>query len=277
MDGPALSPTRLRTNPVNRSKNAKWTIEESAQLARLVGELGTNSWHELTTFFPDKTSQQIAERWEKVLNPSLVKGSWTAAEDQTIIDFVRDNGPKEWTRLSSLMPGRIGKQCRERWRNHLDPQVNREPWTSDEDRILQEMHATLGGAWVKLAMYLPGRSDNAIKNRWNSTLKKRLEYIEKGISSPKKGRPPHNRGDIPVPDLPCGQYRLNPAATAVSVGPQLLSPFSGFTSPILVKKLMTSRRVDLKGGLPSDSDGVLSPSPSLHKTRADLVSLLTSA
>jgi hypothetical protein len=121
--------------------------------------------------FPGKTGQQVAERWDKVLNPSLTKGSWTREEDQIIIDFVRENGSKRWQKVSTLLPGRIGKQCRERWRNHLDPAVDHSPWTVDEDNRLRALHQEFGNQWVKIAA-LMSRSDNAVKNRWNAALRK---------------------------------------------------------------------------------------------------------
>jgi hypothetical protein len=201
----ALAPTRTRRKPSNQSHNAKWTPEENESLTKLVAEHGQQNWPELTRHFPGKTQQQISERWEKVLNPVLVKGSWTREEDELIISFVAENGTRDWTKLAALLPGRIGKQCRERWRNHLDPDVNREPWSEKEDTILIDMYDKIGSKWVKIAEHLPGRSDNAIKNRWNSTLKKRLEYERSGLERPKRGRPGKNatqKPQIPLPAKP---------------------------------------------------------------------------
>jgi hypothetical protein len=119
-----------------------------------------------------------------------VKGSWTREEDETIVRFVQENGVKDWIRLATLLPGRLGKQCRERWRNHLDPDMNRDPWTEEEDQLLIHWHTQVGSKWVKIAEFLPGRTDNAIKNRWNSTLSKRIQYEQAGLPRPKRGRPP---------------------------------------------------------------------------------------
>jgi hypothetical protein len=129
----------------------------------------------ISEFFPTKSVMQIIKRWTKVLDPSLLKGSWTPQEDETIIDFVRDNGTKSWARLSELLPGRIGKQCRERWFNALDPAMNREPWTPEEDKRLVQLHAQYGNRWAQISGLMPMRSDNAIKNRWNSVLSKRVD------------------------------------------------------------------------------------------------------
>ncbi|OHT05321.1 Myb-like DNA-binding domain containing protein [Tritrichomonas foetus] len=168
----ALAPTRART-PTNKCiKKIRWTKEEDELIFSLVKNSDPINWHLIATNFPNKTTQQVTERWEKVLNPELVKGSWTREEDETIINFVKENGCKNWTRLSTLLPGRIGKQCRERWRNHLDPNIIHTMWTSEEDAQLMNLHKQYGNSWVKISSMMPGRSDNAIKNRWNSTLKK---------------------------------------------------------------------------------------------------------
>ena len=94
----------------------RWTPEEDQQLTMLVIPSTPSDWNELARNFQGKTPQQLAERWGKVLDPSLVKRSWTREEDETILRFVGENGPRYWSRLAGLLPGRIGKQCRERWR-----------------------------------------------------------------------------------------------------------------------------------------------------------------
>lgn len=169
---PALAPTRQRLQINKCVKNIKWTKEEDETLIRLVAESDAPNWSTIALSFPQKSTQQVTERWEKVLNPALVKGSWTREEDEIIVRFVREFGPKNWTRLAALLKGRIGKQCRERWRNHLDPSINHAVWTPEEDQLLIELHRQYGNSWVKISKQMPGRCDNQIKNRWNSALKK---------------------------------------------------------------------------------------------------------
>ena len=168
----ALAPTRARQKMTYPSKIALWTPQDDTFLIDVVKASPSLNWQEIAAKFPGKTVQQVSERWNKVLNPSLVKGSWTKEEDEEIINFVARCGTKNWTKLAARLPGRIGKQCRERWRNHLNPLNNNSAWTPEEDQQLLELHKKFGNQWVKISACMPGRTDNSIKNRWNSALKK---------------------------------------------------------------------------------------------------------
>ncbi|KAK4485872.1 hypothetical protein RD792_008523 [Penstemon davidsonii] len=140
--------------------------------------------------FKDRTDVQCLHRWQKVLNPDLVKGPWSKEEDEMIIEMVNKYGPKKWSTISQHLPGRIGKQCRERWHNHLNPNINKEPWTQDEELALIRAHQIYGNKWAELTKFLPGRTDNAIKNHWNSSVKKKLDmYKASGLLSQFQGLP----------------------------------------------------------------------------------------
>ena len=107
-----------------------------------------------------------------MLRPGLVKGPWTAEEDAIIMSCL-DSGITRWSEIAERIPGRIGKQCRERYFNHLDQTINKAPWSAEEDAILEREQARIGNRWCEIAQLLVGRSENSVKNRWNSAMRKR--------------------------------------------------------------------------------------------------------
>jgi hypothetical protein len=108
---------------------------------------------------------------------------WSAAEDIAITNLVQENGTRQWTMIAERLrkafklKGRTGKQCRERWHNHLDPLILRTPWTLEEEQVLFEAHQRLGNKWADISKILAGRTDNSIKNHYYSAIRREFRRL----------------------------------------------------------------------------------------------------
>lgn len=172
------SPKKQRRDKTKMGSPTKWTSEETNMLRKLVEQYDGTSprWNDIARNFQNRTAFDCLTKWQTLSSPPVIKGkgSWTVEEDNILRDKRQEYGRK-WAKIAAHLPGRQGKQCRERYVNHLDPELKKGEWTDDEEAILIALHEHHGNRWANIAKQLPGRSDNDIKNHWYSTIQRKFQ------------------------------------------------------------------------------------------------------
>ncbi|GBG29332.1 Transcription factor MYB3R-1 [Hondaea fermentalgiana] len=159
-----------------------WTPEEDALLITLVKKYGLGHWSDISHHFNNsKSPNQCSQRWHKALDPSIKKGKWTKEEDDALVAAVEECG-KHWREIARHIPGRTGKQCRDRYTSRLDPSIqNDAPWTAVEEQTILEAHKRLGNKWAAIQRLVPHRSWYSVKWRI-SILRKQERNSKKGAA-----------------------------------------------------------------------------------------------
>ena len=170
---PAVKMSRRRDGSVGKKKGGtRWTVVEDNTLRTAV--------HAHT-----KACQAEGASQQGYFVPG--QSADGAKGGSSIIPHVdaegRLHGPMKWSLIADQLPGRVGKQCRERWFNHLDPSLKKGKWSDEEDRTMLTMQREIGNKWSEIAKSLPGRSENTIKNRWNSRLRKEAQREKRRIAA----------------------------------------------------------------------------------------------
>ena len=167
-----------------RGITKKWTEEQDAALKSAVEKYEGKNWKAIASEVEGRTHVQCLQRWKKVIRPGLIKGHWTKEEDDTLLRLMADNAKVGgWCDIAAHIPGRTPKQCRERWCLNLNPNINKGPWTPEEDKMLMDYHARLGNKWAEIASRLNNRTENAVKSRYKSLVraKQKLWTLDEDI------------------------------------------------------------------------------------------------
>ena len=147
---------------------------QDTKLLHLVKDYGEQAWNRISKIL-GRSEIKCHKRFLALSNRShMANLPWTKTEDEILTIRVTKYGASKWTFISQGLPGRIGKQCRERWFMTLSPDVIKRKWTIEEDLKILKLHKKCGGKWNLMARSFKGRTDNNIKNRYNSSLKKRM-------------------------------------------------------------------------------------------------------
>jgi ribosome recycling factor len=159
----------------------KWTEDEDSKLKNAVQTLGDKDWVSISALVPGRTKKQCNNRWHDALHPSIDRvngrtGKWTEDEDSKLKDAVQTLGDKNWGTIAAQVHSRTKKQCWDRWKDALDPSVDRAnaragKWTEDEDIKLKEAVQMRGDKdWVAISVLVPGRTQKQCNSRWKDIL-----------------------------------------------------------------------------------------------------------
>ncbi|OQR92201.1 myb-like DNA-binding protein [Thraustotheca clavata] len=146
-----------------------WTLDQDEELRKAMEIYRDRNWKAVAELVPGRDDAQCLQRWQKVLRPGLVKGHWSHKEDSLLRDLVL-NLPKsqsvKWKNIADRIEGRTPKQCRERWKNHLDPSIVRGDFSAEEDQALETAFKECGNQWSKISKMMAGRTQEQVKKRY---------------------------------------------------------------------------------------------------------------
>jgi hypothetical protein len=159
-------------------RKGKWTAVEDIKLKDAVETHGGKNWGAIATLVPGHTKLQCGSRWRTILDtnidPTMARaGRWTADEDKKLKDVVLTHGSKIWVEIAAVVLGRTKQQCRRRWREDLDPNIDRAngrtgTWSGDEiDKLTNAVRTHSGKNWSLIAALVPGRTQRQCYNRWH--------------------------------------------------------------------------------------------------------------
>ena len=156
---------------ISSKQKKKWTAEEDEKLINLINFQKAINFFEISKRIQGRSASQCCLRWQKI-KKGLKKGQWSLYEDKLLREWVNQNGPRKWEQCGKFIQGRNGKQCREHWNNCLNPNLIKGDWTPEEDFLIMYFYEKCNGSWKKIVYLFNGRTENSIKNRFFSQLRK---------------------------------------------------------------------------------------------------------
>lgn len=187
----------------------RWSAEEDALLRRAVKFYGTGNWQDVALHLEGRTGQQCLHRYTRSLSSSFKRGKWTPEEDEQLKQAVLQIGGHQggWAKVKELVPGRSDVQCRERWKNVLDPTITSKPWTVAEDARLLEVVAKIGSSkWSLVAQEMDSlRTDNQCARRWKALQKEPKYKIKRRKILIDLVAGEHSRGNLNAFSMPSGK------------------------------------------------------------------------
>ena len=175
-------------NEIKQNKEIKkinfWTEEEDKILKEIAKEFNYKNWNSIAEFIPGKNSIQCSSRYRRI-RPGLVKGTWKKEEDSKLLSLYEKYG-NNWAAISKEMPHRTGKQIRDRFLNSLDTKYNKGKFSKEEDKMILKYHKIYGNKWSKIAKKMKTRTGDMVKNRFYSSLKRKLQKNKKLLKEKRK-------------------------------------------------------------------------------------------
>ncbi|KAG0206725.1 hypothetical protein BGX28_001870 [Mortierella sp. GBA30] len=163
----------------DRGERIVWTPEEDEYLRAAVQLYGdkTEKWAKIAACVPGRTNKNCRKRWFHSLDPKLKKGAWTEEEDRLLRTGVQIF-KGQWSKIAERIPGRTDDQCAKRWRESLDPLIDRAAWTPEDDVLLLQRFEEFGSQWQKIALAFPGRPGLHCRNRWRK-IQRSLNHMKR--------------------------------------------------------------------------------------------------
>ena len=169
--------SKAKDNKKNKRKEIKktnfWTEEEDKILKEKAKEFNFKNWKLIANFISGKNSIQCSARFRRI-RPGLIKGPWGKEEDTKLISLYEKYG-RNWSAISKEMPQRTGKQIRDRFLNSLDTRYKRGKFSEEEDKAILKYHKIYGHQWAKIAKKIKKRTGDMIKNRFYSSLNRKIK------------------------------------------------------------------------------------------------------